>query len=944
MDEYHDSAPEFPLEEKIPNEEVVAEQKISLETINSYTSSSVAATETILATAAVAVIATAAIIIPLIENANIQIDMDVSFIDGVLSYSIEIYEPDENETYQVFVLENGVVIHQQIIENYQISESIEGLVPYNDYRLEVRAGTPPLLVLSSYDIPASSIWAEWDNLLADYNYIEYSVLLYGDSTDALIGLYDPDTDDVVYTMSLIEGLNTGYIDGLESAHTYIAYVSSGETLLLAEEIDTLIPDVYWEYLTVSERSIEYGINVNDMFDNLTLTCTDIGTSAVIYTKDLEIGMNADVISDLSYGHSYQIVVASPEFVYLSEELAIELEPTVVTLGYLTLSETTIEYEVIVTGDRDTATATLTDSTAGSTVYTSVLSVGTNTGTIDSLQYGHTYQFKVASTKQTYITETLVLPAEPTEVTLGSLTVSGNAIDYEITVNGSRDAVTLNLYDSDDGSTVFTQDLSQGLNAGTIDSLQYSHDYQFTVSSATVTYIDEVLTTGADPTSVDLLNLVVESNTIWYRVSVTGGSDRDITLHLYDPELEEDVYSRVVFGAETTDTIVDLNFDYTYQLIISADDGEVFVEEDVYIPIGELSIGITSTPRGNTLLVDVSIQNMTENATLYLYDEFSEMVADPIELNEASTQNEFTDLYFDTDYRITVVCGDAVVDKQTKTDPMYELGSLTIEGEAVRYNVKANISEEYGAELRVYFAGYDFELEEEVYEYIDSIEITERFEEFTGLIDSSFNEDIGWSSSIRVTIYSDVDEEEVVVGDITIFRATFDYFEVNGYDIKYTITVHDEAGAADATLDVYDREEDEKYIELNYGLNEGTVEGLIWGHSYGADIRISGGMVSYDGDDLVIPYPVTLNQPLSYADGRIYYDVTVDFEELGDITAALVFDVPPGASDIDFVLLEREMAVDGRIQGSVAADADEGTYTVMAEANDTSQVLGEVEVP
>jgi len=577
--EFHDDAFQFPQDEEPKIVKTKAgEDKAALEMVKNY-SNSMVAPEAVLATAAVAVIATAAFIIPIIESADMQVDFNVTFVNGVLSYSIELYDPAENEQYYLYVLEGDTVVQYSRITDNRISGTLDGLLPYKDHILEIRSGSPPLYVVCGYTIPAAEIWADWGYLEPDYNVIDYSVILFGESDNAVIGLYDPELETDVYAMKLIEGLNTGIITGLEASHTYVAYVSVDSKRYLTKEVDTLTPDVYWEYLNVKGLTVEYGINVFEGEEALKISMHDSATAQILYTADLIVGDNTGTITGLERGHTYVISVFSQSWTYLTEQIVIEPEPIIVTLGHIKVDMNSVEYEVTVVGDTTTATAYLVNSRTGATVYTAVLPVGTTTDTIKNLEFGQAYEFKVTSPKETYITENVNIELEPTSVVLEKLEmVNGNAIEYELVVAGGKDSPKIYLYDTDDGSLVHTEGLSVGFNSGTIPDLEYGHEYEFKVSSDTKTYVEEKLSSDE---KYRLNYFVQYDRTLKYSFVLNDSAQAALSIYgVYEDDGPEYLiwHRGEIMANELVEGVVDkdeddydLSFHATYTLKLELDD-------------------------------------------------------------------------------------------------------------------------------------------------------------------------------------------------------------------------------------------------------------------------------------------------------------------------------------------------------------------------------------
>ncbi|MBR4244060.1 MAG: hypothetical protein IKQ14_01510, partial [Candidatus Methanomethylophilaceae archaeon] len=457
----------------------------------------------VLSTTFVAMVAVTAVVVPIIENADLEVDLDVDYNAGILTYMIELINASDGSDYYAVVMEGQtVILQQQIFDNYQ-SNTITDLRNSQEHRVEVRTGTPPLYVLDSVIIPATPSWAEWGHLTVSYNSIDYGVYFHGDSGEAVLKLTDTNSGEILYTKDLVDGLNSDVIGDLFSSHLYTLTVETETDTLLIRDIQTEYRDVSWNHLTVIDNVIDYGVEVNLGGVDVTISLYDPSTSSILYSMDLMQGYNADVISDLEYNHTYELTVASADETYLFETLTTDSEPIEVTVGHLTPKDNTIDYELIVSGEGKTVTLNIYDAAGGPSVYTTSLTSGSNTGVIEGLEYSHSYLLTVSSASKTYLSESITTEAEPTKVTLDSLTSTETSVEYKVTVTGNRDTVTAYLKDPTSGETLYTKELTVGTNTAVIEELEAGHTYQFTITSKTETFVDRAITTGSKPTEVTL---------------------------------------------------------------------------------------------------------------------------------------------------------------------------------------------------------------------------------------------------------------------------------------------------------------------------------------------------------------------------------------------------------------------------------------------------------
>lgn len=455
----------------------------------------------------VALVVVTSVVVPTIENADVQVYLDAYFVGGMLSYSIELVDAVESETYYAVLLEGGTIVQQETIVDSQLSGSLTGLDGSKDHSVEVRTGLPPLLVLASQTIPGEPVWAELEYCNATYDSIEFSVQLHGTDEGAYVTLSDPETGSTIYSSSLTDGHCSDTVSGLAEAHTYILSVESSSTAYMRQDISTLSPVITLDGLSASKNTVSFSVTVEGIHSELTAELIDPETSAAVYSTVLTEGTNSGTVSELKYNHTYALSVASSEASFINQSITTESLPIEVELKDLSVSENNVSYVVDVAANGQTVTAYLYGS-SGEAVYSMDLTDGTNTGTISGLEFGKEYKFEVSHELQTFVSQTVVIEPKEITVELISLEVEGNTIIYEIQVTGDSEIVTLYLYDiSEEESLVASLELSEGINSDTFTDLELGKGYRFTASSESETYVDETVEIGEYPTDPIIVNSI-----------------------------------------------------------------------------------------------------------------------------------------------------------------------------------------------------------------------------------------------------------------------------------------------------------------------------------------------------------------------------------------------------------------------------------------------------
>jgi len=829
-------------------------------------------------------VAVTAVVVPIVENADLEVGLDVQYDAGILTYMIELVNASEGSDYYAVVMEGQtVILQQQIFDNYQ-SDTITDLRNSQEHRVEVRTGTPPLLVVASEVIPATPSWAEWGHLTVDYNSIDYGVYFHGDSGEAVLKLTDPNSGETLYTKELVDGLNSDVIGGLFSSHLYTLTVETETDVLLFKDIQTEYRDVSWNHLTVIDNVIDYGVEVNLGDVEVTISLYDPSTSSVIYSMDLAPGYNADVIRDLEYNHTYELTVASVDETFLFETVITDSEPITVTVGHLTPKDNTIDYELIVSGEGKTVTLDLYDAAGGPSLYTATLTSGSNTGIIEGLSYNHSYLLTVSSASKTYLSESVTTETEPTKVTLDSLTSTETTVEYKVTVTGNRDVATVYLKDPTSGETLYTKELTVGTNTAVIENLETGHTYQFTVSSKTETYVSREITTGSKPTEVTLNQLTTSDNTVDYEATVTGNSEV-VTAYLYDADGEE-VYSKELSEGTNSDTIKDLEYDYVYRFTISSET-QIYVSEEVTI---SASIIVESLAADGLIINYKMTVNGTEDATIILFRSEGDVQIESAPLPAGKT----TEGTFRGTDDLPIEPNKVYYVKGYIDGKEYNLGSVTPESKVITEELSPDgdyiifsieVIKSAGSEMDLYVYNSKGKLLEE---YSQKYPINRDRETVEGAIIH-----IPWGDTY--TIKAKIDGQTYAVGEVDIVNEPS--FTANGNTIVYSFTVDDK----ELLTSVYFYSEDGGSVTLSLGQSkDGKFSGAVtkiligendyfvfkWGTEY--KVTINSGSVFYEGEVTTDPFDATISNA-SATGNVVQATVTFGMTNFDDIEVALYTD-------------------------------------------------------
>lgn len=401
--------------------------------------------------------------------------------------------------------------------------------------------------------------------------LTYMVSLMNASANAKYYVVVMEGSTVVYEKEITGGYQTDTVQGLDSTKEHRVEVRTGLVPLYVAAAET-IPAVsvwaQWDHVDAVKNTIDYGVDIRLSGEEMRVSLYDSATSAVVYTKDLAQGLNADIISGLEYSHSYTLTVTSSGNIPLSRDVVTEDK----AVQEATAAPVDIAYgeskSVIITGLEENPAITYTVQ-AGTSV-----TVDESTGELTWVELGEsTVRISFAETDNyaagyvdVTVTASKARPTVTAPTAITGLVYTGFAQNM-INTGSSDDGIVKYSLSLDPGS--FTTDIPQGTDAGTYNvyymvegdathsDLGPSEDYKVTV---TIDKADSAVTQA--PAAVDglvynesSLELVTAGTATGgeMQYSLTSGGDYSATLPTGINAGTYNVYYKVVGDSNHNDT-------------------------------------------------------------------------------------------------------------------------------------------------------------------------------------------------------------------------------------------------------------------------------------------------------------------------------------------------------------------------------------------------------
>ena len=786
----------------------------------------------------------------------------ISVKDNTVSYEVTVSENDSMNI-SLYDPSRSSLVYSRDLSFGVNSDIITGLEYGHAYQITVTSGGT-ILLSESVKTEVPPITVSLGYLAVDEKNINYEVTVTGDSYVATLKLFDSNGGAAVFTKDLSPGANAGTIEA-EYGHTYQFTVSSVKETYINEKLTTLAEPtkVTVNYLGPKENTIEYDVTVTGNREVATLYLYEFNGVSPKYSIALSVGANVGAIDNLEFDHIYVVKISSPSQTYLSKKVTTEMKPTSVSLGHLTVTGNSIDYEVSMTGGREAASVYLYDTVGDTVVYSKSLSLGTNADTITGLAYDHAYRFEATSSIAVYISQSVTTEQEPTTVTLGHLTPVANTIDYEVTVAGASETVTLYLYYSVGGSLISSTVLSVGSNSDVISGLEYGHAYQFVVSSTQKTFINESVTTQANPTSVTLDHLTPVANTIDYEVTVAGASET-VTLYLYDSVGGAEMFSTDLSVGDNEYVIEDLEYNHTYRFVV-ASSGTTYL--DTNVTTEERVIKDYLTVDGNMIEYGLTVYG-SEDASILIYLDNEVIVELPL------PEGYSTGIYARTSDDDPLAWGTTYVVNVLVDEVEYPLGSvdtddaitpdyLSPSGNTIEYGFTINRP---GEATMIILKGGD---------QVGSKSLVAG-DNYGTYGNGGDDEPLEWGVTYSVVVA--IDDDEYPLGTVKTDDAiTPDYLSPSGNTIEYGFTINRPGDASMIILKGGDQVGSKSLVAgENYGTygNSGDDEPLEWGVTYTVVVAIDDDeypLGTVKTDDAITPnylnpsgntieYGFTINRP------------------------------------------------------------------------------------
>ena len=231
VDEYHNRYEELHEDEgKEPPSEEDEIQESTRRHLNLPTAQ-------VLATTLVALVVVSAILIPALDNKDVEVYLDGKINSSELYFIASLSHYSEDTPYYVIVLEDGKIVHQQVIDD-GFAEGFIKADPSKPHTLEVRTGSPPLLVIASKVIDSGGVWAELIYLEVGAESADFGIELHGSGVTVNVSIYDTEDMTTVYSHDMGEGTLEDSVSGLTSGRLYYLTVSTEEETYLFEDFTT----------------------------------------------------------------------------------------------------------------------------------------------------------------------------------------------------------------------------------------------------------------------------------------------------------------------------------------------------------------------------------------------------------------------------------------------------------------------------------------------------------------------------------------------------------------------------------------------------------------------------------------------------------------------------------------------------------------------------------
>ena len=499
VDEFHNSYHEFAMDsEQVskPAREAGYRPKNDSDAVSdadpsaaasSGSAASSATAAQVLTTTFVALVAVSAVVLPVLENTELSVSVDAYSSGDVLGFYIYLDNYSEDGEYWAYVTSGGTVYDSTRITDGFLEKSVTGLPP-GMYSVEVRTGTPPLLVVGSTEVEVHGGGIYADKLFTTSTEIYGGLVLTG-ATEAnpyMIFVYESGSDEPVFSAESWEEGYDLHVGGLTPNTSYRITVTDFEmqkTLMeegvrTSESVDVSVSD-----LSATMTTLSFTLTIPEAYLENTFEYSLLDSNGdEVHVGTAQSSETSVSIDSLVPESEYILLVGNGAgTTYFSQEMttAQYVAPTA-TLQDPAFGVTYVSADIYFEGEYIDATVRVTDP-EGTEVYSEKVDGDyihvEATGLVPSTEYTVTVVDDHASSE-------LLTSAITTEANYATVSETHGATSAEITaaLEYFDDSLSIVLYVIDSSSqTVYSQEFSESAMVANVSGLVPAREYTVRVA-------------------------------------------------------------------------------------------------------------------------------------------------------------------------------------------------------------------------------------------------------------------------------------------------------------------------------------------------------------------------------------------------------------------------------------------------------------------------------
>ena len=212
-----------------------------------------------------------------------------------------------------------------------------------------------LVAVSAFVIPAVESADLSVDMDVDYggDTLTYMVSLTNASANARYYVVVLEGATVVYEKEIVDGYQTGIVQGLDGTKDHRVEVRTGLVPLYAVDSavipgqDTPFEPVEVNSLSASLNTIEYDVTLKTGSGNVTMGVYPAEGEAAVFTKVLTEGANTGTVTDLLYGHEYVVKFFDENKTYIIKAVTTDkMDSDIVIIGITGLTYTSAEKALV----------------------------------------------------------------------------------------------------------------------------------------------------------------------------------------------------------------------------------------------------------------------------------------------------------------------------------------------------------------------------------------------------------------------------------------------------------------------------------------------------------------------------------------------------------------------------------------------------------------------